>query len=121
MNALLLVAGQVLVLATAPLASAAETTLDHKAILQTLTGAVVEGANWKQSFDRGGATTYEAEGKRQTGRWDVQGDQYCSMWPPSDRWSCYAVTEEVGADATTIIWISADGSRESGHLVQKGQ
>jgi len=121
MKAVVLVAVQAVALAAPGLASAAETTLDHKAILQTLTGAVVEGANWKQSFDLGGVTTYEAEGKRQTGRWDVQGDQYCSMWPPSDQWSCYAVTEEVGADATTISWIRADGSRESGHLVHKGQ
>jgi hypothetical protein len=27
------------------------------------------------------------------GRWEVRGDRYCSQWPPSDRWSCYAVDQ----------------------------
>ena len=25
------------------------------------------------------------------GRWEVRGDRYCSVWPPSDRWACYLV------------------------------
>ena len=47
-------------------------------ILKTLTGARVEGSNWSQSFDAGGATIYAgADGKQSTGRWDVRGDEYC--------------------------------------------
>ena len=108
-------------LAAPSFALAGETRLDHKAILATLTGATIEGPDWSQTFEKGGATEYVSQGKQSNGRWDAQGDQYCSMWPPSDQWSCYAVTEEVGADATTISWIRADGSRESGRLVARGQ
>src|SRR4051812_6383277 len=114
-----LIALELLALVAAGSARADETALDHSAILETLTGAIVEGSSWKQSFEKGGATVYVADGKQSTGRWDVQGDQYCSMWPPSDAWSCYAVTSTVVGDATTITWISADGSRESGRLVGK--
>jgi hypothetical protein len=91
-------------------------------ILTTLTGARVEGSNWSQRFDAGGATIYAgADGKQSTGRWDVRGDEYCSEWPPSDVWACYAMATNTSADGTTIIWISAGGSRESARLVAKGQ
>ena len=102
-------------------ALAEETTLDHQAILDTLTGAVVEGSGWSQTFDRGGATAFISQGKTSTGRWDVEGDQYCSTWPPSDQWSCYRVASSVDGSVTTIIWISADGSRESARLLAKGK
>ncbi len=102
-------------------ASTTETALKHAEILSTLTGATVAGPDWTQTFDKGGATTYVAAGKQSVGRWDVQGDQYCSMWPPSDQWSCYAVTAEVVTGETTITWIATDGSREAGHLLTKGQ
>jgi hypothetical protein len=91
-------------------------------ILKALTGARVEGSNWAQSFDVGGATVYTgADGKQSSGRWDVRGDEYCSQWPPSDVWACYAMAADTAADGITIIWISADGSRESARLVAKGQ
>ena len=91
-------------------------------ILKTLTGARVEGSNWSQRFDAGGATIYAgADGKQSTGRWDVRGNEYCSQWPPSDVWACYAMAANTSADGTTIIWISAGGSRESARLVAKGQ
>ena len=48
----------------------------------------VSGA-W-QTFATGGRTLYNA-GQDQWGRWVVRGDQYCSLWPPSDQWSCYDV------------------------------
>ena len=96
--------------------SASENRLTGKAILETLTDATVEGKNWTQTFDKGGATTYVAAGKTSTGRWDVRADQYCSQWPPSDQWSCYDVTSDIADGVITISWISADGSRESGRL-----
>jgi hypothetical protein len=27
------------------------------------------------------------------GHWEVRGDQYCSVWPPSERWTCYQVDQ----------------------------
>jgi hypothetical protein len=40
-----------------------------------------------QDFFADGRTLYED----QWGHWEVRGDRYCSVWPPSDRWACYAV------------------------------
>ena len=103
-------------------AAADEVPMKGADILKTLTGARVEGSNWAQSFEVGGATVYTgADGKQSSGRWDVRGDEYCSEWPPSDVWACYAMATSTAADGTTIIWISADGSRESARLVAKGQ
>jgi hypothetical protein len=103
-------------------ASADEVPMRGADILKTLTGARVEGSNWAQSFEVGGATVYTgADGKQSSGRWAVRGDEYCSQWPPSDVWACYAMATDTAADGITIIWISADGSRESARLVAKGQ
>jgi hypothetical protein len=103
-------------------AAADEAPMKGADILKTLTGARVEGSNWAQSFEVGGATVYTgADGKQSSGRWDVRGSEYCSQWPPSDVWACYAMATDTAADGTTIIWISADGSRESARLVAKGQ
>ena len=103
-------------------ASADDMPMKGPDILKTLTGARVQGSNWSQSFEAGGATIYAgADGKQSSGRWDVRGDEYCSQWPPSDVWACYAMATDTTADGITIIWISADGARESARLVAKGQ
>lgn len=46
-----------------------------------------------QDFFADGRTLYGES----WGRWEVRGDVYCSQWPPSDRWDCYAV-EQSGLD-----------------------
>jgi len=51
-----------------------------------------------QTFYASGRTLYDA-GRPSWGRWRVQGDQYCSQWPPQDTWTCYDVV------------LSADGKR----------
>ncbi|MFM7446923.1 MAG: hypothetical protein ACKO2N_24025 [Tabrizicola sp.] len=38
-----------------------------------------------QDFLSDGRTLYGD----QWGKWGVQGDRYCSLWPPVDRWDCY--------------------------------
>lgn len=66
--------------------------LDGAAIRAALSARVVQyedGA--RQDFMADGRTLYETGGKPSWGSWRVQGDQYCSVWPPSDRWSCYEV------------------------------
>ncbi|SMO35364.1 hypothetical protein SAMN06265380_101187 [Ruegeria faecimaris] len=45
-----------------------------------------------QTFDQSGVTHYFS-GRPSTGKWAVQGDQYCSVWPPSDIWACYDVLQ----------------------------
>lgn len=41
-----------------------------------------------QDFKPSGRTLYDA-GKPSWGYWRVQGDQYCSQWPPQGLWVCY--------------------------------
>ncbi|MEP6565716.1 MAG: hypothetical protein ABJB10_11305 [Mesorhizobium sp.] len=103
-------------------ASADEVTMKGADILASLKGAHVEGPDWTQSFDDGGGTLYVKGSNQSQGRWDVRGDQYCSLWPPSDVWACYAMTIDSSDPATEkVTWISADGARSAAHLVRKGK
>jgi len=49
------------------------------------------GTAW-QEFRASGRTLYNA-GADSWGYWAVRGDQYCSMWPPSDLWACYTMEQ----------------------------
>ena len=103
-------------------ASAAEVAMKGPEILADLKGAHVQGDGWSQDFDDGGATSYARGESHQIGRWDVRGDQYCSLWPPSDAWACYAMTiDSSNPDHEQVTWISAEGSRSTAHLIRKGQ
>ncbi|WP_051355261.1 hypothetical protein [Mesorhizobium erdmanii] len=111
-----------LVAASVSSAVAAEVAMKGPEILASLKGAHVQGDNWSQEFDDGGATTYTRDGRHQEGRWDVRGDQYCSLWPPSDAWACYDMTmDSLDPAHEQVTWISADGSRNTAHLIRKGQ
>ncbi|MFK7942978.1 MAG: hypothetical protein AB8B85_08730 [Paracoccaceae bacterium] len=44
-----------------------------------------------QEFKSSGRTLYNA-GHDSWGYWRVEGDHYCSLWPPSDLWNCYTMT-----------------------------
>jgi hypothetical protein len=59
----------------------------------------------RQQFNADGTTPYESP-EISHGQWRVTGDQYCSQWPPSDRWSCYDVAQN-GFD---IRFVAGDGS-----------
>lgn len=61
----------------------------------------------EQLFLRGGATQFVVDGQVQLGQWKVEGDKYCSAWPPSDNWECYDILQ----DGTTLIFLSARGAR----------
>jgi hypothetical protein len=103
-------------------APAAEVAMKGPEILAALTGGHVQGDGWSQDFDEGGATSYAKGDSHQIGRWDVRGDQYCSLWPPSDVWACYDMTTDASDPAhEQVTWISADGSRSTAHLIRKGQ
>ncbi|EBA16325.1 hypothetical protein RSK20926_21405 [Roseobacter sp. SK209-2-6] len=63
--------------------------LDGVEIAQGLTGQELLYENGdRQQFLKSGETPYFAS-RPSTGYWGVRGDQYCSVWPPSDLWSCY--------------------------------
>ena len=78
----------------------------------------------RQTFASDGNTDFIDTSRTRTGRWRVQGDFYCSMWPPSDAWRCYAVHLEKGAGGKpdSIIWTDAElGDRTVNTIVPTAQ
>jgi hypothetical protein len=101
--------------------------LDGKTIEPLLNDTTVYGLplaadSWRQSFARNGETIYiDASGAKTFGEWLVRGDKYCSLWPPSDRWSCYEIESGAVADGkTTITWISGGGGKRYEALLVQG-
>ena len=66
-----------------------------------------------QSFSAGGDTSYVTD-HPQAGSWRIEGDKYCSVWPPSDHWACYRL--ESSADGKTVRFIADDGSMTEGQV-----
>jgi hypothetical protein len=65
--------------------------LDGPAVATALGGQVLAYPDGtQQSFLADGGTVYGES----RGQWEVRGDQYCSVWPPSDRWACYDVDRQ---------------------------
>ena len=60
-----------------------------------------------QTFYKSGKTLYDA-GRPSWGNWRVQGDQYCSQWPPNAGWECYDFERSAGTGAS-IRFISKTG------------
>lgn len=67
-----------------------------------------------QNFHADGATSYDT-GSTSLGHWRVQADQYCSQWPPSDRWDCYGVEAE--AAGLDLRFVSRDGTRSEARYI----
>lgn len=83
-------------------------SLSGTAIADALTGRILaydDGA--VQIFLPGGLTRYGV-GWPNEGRWRVSGDQYCSVWPPSELWACYGV--EIGEAGQAVRFTAGDGS-----------
>jgi hypothetical protein len=53
-----------------------------------------------QHFRADGSTQYFTD-RMSEGRWAARGGQYCSTWPPSDRWDCYDI--QIGGDVVRFI------------------
>jgi len=68
-------------------------TLDYKAAWQT--------------FNASGTTLYNA-GRDSWGSWRVQGDQYCSEWPPNAGWECYDMARDLDNDRVKFIGEGGD-------------
>ncbi len=69
--------------------------LSGEEIAGALTGRELTYENGAvQVFRESGATTYRVGAGLSEGRWRVEGDKYCSTWPPSAAWSCYALERE---------------------------
>jgi len=67
----------------------------------------------KQKFALNGETVYK-KNHPQPGNWKIDGDKYCSLWPPSDTWTCYRL--EANAAGTVIRFIADDGSVTEGRI-----
>lgn len=58
-------------------------------------GTTDNGAGWTQTFKANGDTLYQLTGtEAQNGSWEIQGERFCSQWPPDATWVCYDVTGE---------------------------
>ncbi len=86
-------------------------SLKGDAVRVALEGRVVEYENARQDFRASGRTLYTFGGRDSWGYRRVQGDQYCSQWPPSDLWACYDLEQNgirvrfvgsAGADDVTV-------------------
>jgi len=66
-----------------------------------------------QHFRKSGVTEYITE-RYSEGRWAARDGQYCSVWPPSDRWECY----DVERDGESIRFIGGDGSVSEGTYLE---
>jgi hypothetical protein len=99
-------------------ACAGERKMAGAEIRSTLSGKTVEGRSeggvWKQVFAASGDTEHFMGEGSSKGRWDIHGDQYCSQWPPGDRWTCYDVIQ----DGETIIFVSPSGERSAASIAK---
>ena len=109
-----------MMLAYAPAVHADERPLTGAEINSALSGNTVagiqDGQAWKQYFDPNGQTTYVSGGRASPGRWSVRGDKYCSQWPPSERWDCYAMT----GDGDRMTFVPDGGGTDWPVTVSKG-
>ncbi|MEO0637109.1 MAG: hypothetical protein AAFY73_10715 [Pseudomonadota bacterium] len=84
----------------------AETALNGAQITERLSGntaiaRISAGTPWRQHFAEDGTTRYYSGSRPASlGKWEVRGDEYCSLWPPARAWECY----EVRADGAAISW-----------------
>ena len=101
-------------LALAALASE-ERPLTGPEIAEILTGAEVIGESTRQEFHESGRTLYH-DGRTSWGFWRVEGDRYCSQWPPSDAWTCYDMRSWEDGDRLWVTWIAPSGTRYDGYL-----
>jgi hypothetical protein len=92
-------------------AQAEERVLTGAEISTVLADNILVGATTdvkvEQIFQKAGVTLYIEGNAQSQGLWKVEGDSYCSVWPPSEHWACYTVTQ----DANKITFISKFGTR----------
>ncbi|MBS0565105.1 MAG: hypothetical protein JSR87_11720 [Proteobacteria bacterium] len=103
-----------ILLALAQPAAAEEgwSALTGDAAQQALVGHVLAYPNGAtQKFTASGDTSYDS-GHLQAGRWQADANGYCSVWPPSDRWTCYRLDRS--ADGRSLRFTAADGSATIG-------
>lgn len=86
--------------------------LDGPGIETALTARVLGFSDGTmQEFHAGGRTIAGLN----EGQWKVDGDLYCSVWPPSETWICYDVARE--ARGLDIRFTGEDGAATVGRYI----
>ena len=89
-------------------ASAEEKKLTGPEITAVLTDKILTAkTDTTQIFQKSGVTFYSENGGQSQGFWKVEGDKYCSQWPPNQSWPCYDILQ----DGTKITFVSESGKR----------
>ena len=108
-------AAVVLALLSPPVAAQDWQPLTGAGITAALTARVLAYPGGQtQNFFADGRTLYDG-GSPQWGHWRVEGERYCSVWPPSDRWTCYAVERD--AQGLDLRFVSKGGTFSTGRYV----
>lgn len=93
--------------------TAAENKLDGAAIAVALNNVTLTSTEnertIEQVFQSSGATfTIDVLTQALSqGFWRVEGDKYCSQWPPSEHWSCY----DMFSNKIGVVFVSSNGTR----------
>ena len=95
----MLVAASLVSMSTLPTVALAEEVKLTGALIQTVLSEKEligsdNGQTSSQIFRANGATFYSVGQAQQIGNWKITGDQYCSVWPPSEHWVCYDVFQQ---------------------------
>ena len=88
-------------------AQAAEVKLSGADMQLIINDKILYGKDVEQIFQKSGVTFYSSGGNQSQGNWKVEGDKYCSQWPPNQAWTCYDITQ----DGNKITFVSKDGNR----------
>ncbi|MDE2384238.1 MAG: hypothetical protein KGO53_06435 [Alphaproteobacteria bacterium] len=99
-------------------AQAAPVKLTGPQIGKLLSGTVLYGLNKQhptaQAFKANGATYFTDGTQEKQGGWKVAGDKYCSVWPPSEAWTCFDVLR----DGPVVRFVSPKGESNDLSLVK---
>lgn len=70
-----------------------------------------------QNFFADGRTLYEVKGGESWGKWKVEGDQFCSVWPPSDHWTCFDLERD--STGRSLRFVGSDGAESIGRYADE--
>jgi hypothetical protein len=89
--------------------------LDGAGVAKALTSRVLQYKdNAQQDFFADGRTLYQTRDSS-WGKWRVDNDRYCSIWPPADGWACFSVS--ISDDGLRIQFTDSDGSNTDGKYI----